>query len=68
MKQPDKEDGEDAEDEGEDGGQEEAPPLPLLQALLLTVDGQARGAGSLHDPLTHSLTHSLIHSLTARGA
>ena len=41
----DEEDADDAHDEGEDGGEEEAPPLPLLEALLLPKDGHTlRGA------------------------
>ena len=34
LEDPHDEDPGDAHDEGEDGGEEETPPLPLLQALL----------------------------------
>ena len=34
LEDPHDEDPGDAHEEGEDGGQEEAPPLPLLQTLL----------------------------------
>ena len=34
LEETNKKDGEDAEEEGEYGGEEEAPPLPLLEAFL----------------------------------
>ena len=59
----DQQDGEDAEDEGEDGGEEEAPPLPLLQALLVTVQRKALWRTRLH-PQHNSITLKQKHCLT----
>ena len=51
LQKPSQEDGEDAEEEGEYGGEEETPPFPLLQALLLPEDGDAIRRRGLHHQL-----------------
>ena len=51
LEKPSQEDGEDAEEEGEDGGKEETPPFPLLQALLVPEDGDAIRRRGLHHQL-----------------
>ena len=51
LEKPSQEDGEDAEEEGEYGGEEETPPFPLLQALLLPEDGDAIRRRGLHHQL-----------------
>ena len=51
LQKPSQEDGEDAEEEGEDGGEEETPPFPLLQALLVPEDGDAIRRRGLHHQL-----------------
>ena len=51
LEKPSQEDGEDAEEEGEDGGEEETPPFPLLQALLVPEDGDAIRRRGLHHQL-----------------
>ena len=60
LQTPDQQDREDAEDEGEDGGEEEAPPLPLLQALLVAVQGKALWRARLH-PHHNSITLKQKH-------
>ena len=54
LEKPSQEDGEDAEEEGEYGGEEEAPPLPLLQAFLLPKDGNTLGGLCFHPALLTS--------------
>ena len=51
LEKPSQEDGEDAEEEGEYGGEEETPPFPLLQTLLLPEDGDAIRRRGLHHQL-----------------
>ena len=51
LEKPSQEDGEDAEEEGEDGGEEETPPFPLFQALLVPEDGDAIRRRGLHHQL-----------------
>ena len=51
LKKTNEKDGEDAKEEGEDGGEEEAPPLPLLQALLIAEDGNSLGGLCFHPAL-----------------
>ena len=51
LEKPSQKDGEDAEKEGEDGGEEETPPFPLLQALLVPEDGDAIRRRGLHHQL-----------------
>ena len=47
----DEEDADDAHDEGEDGGEEEAPPFPLLMRITMINDGgyPDRGGGEDQD-------------------
>ena len=51
---------EEAKDEGEDGGQEEAPPLPLHQALLIVDERDALVFGK--DDVAVTILWKLYHS------